>query len=86
MADHTVQFARDHIAKGLCIKCCRKAVPGIQLCEHHRELKKQHFKRCRERRRGLRLCTRCTLPLHEEMDQGYINCVSCRQEIGRTHV
>lgn len=35
---------KDHVRKGLCVRCSKKSVKGIKLCKFHQEKQKQYNK------------------------------------------
>jgi hypothetical protein len=70
------------LAKGICANCGRRELaPGITRCyvcqEKHVKDKNIQY----NRRKDSGLCLKCSMPLHEEADEGYLTCMNCRQNL-----
>jgi len=86
MPNHTMEYYWDHKAKGLCVWCDRKAVPGRTRCEYHRQqMSKFNATQCEKRHREGR-CISCGWPMHDEMDRGHVKCVTCRMQAMRRRI
>lgn len=79
MMSHTVEYYHEHKAMGLCVLCSQPVVPGLVVCQYHRTRQSIQRKRKTDKRRKLRRCISCGLPLHPEMDKNRSKCVGCRQ-------
>ncbi len=70
--------------RGVCIACNNKTAHGSWYCKDHQERKAQHRNNdITPYRREHGLCISCGRPLHQEMDDGYIDCTTCRQKYSR---
>ena len=64
---------------GLCITCTEPSIPGrINCYKHNQEVLRQRDKQ-RQKRKDEGRCATCGIPLHYQMDKGFINCLSCRE-------
>ena len=79
---------KEHVETGLCtfVHCQNPCVPGRRLCEVHREIERvrQIERRIRYKKEGR--CPHCSGLLHPQMDEGYVNCIFCREKIGINYV
>lgn len=76
-ADSDINRRRKRQRKGLCPKCGQPAEPNFRHCKKHL----QHFREIKNNRLANGRCRRCGPLLHPEMDEGFVNCIFCRERI-----
>jgi len=89
-------YKKRHKEQGLCVDCSRPSLPNNTRCAvhsyFHSVTNKNFYNKNREkeiiRHRKAVLqykennrCPRCSAPLDEDADNGYITCVNCRGRI-----
>lgn len=74
------RYRRKHIKLGLCVDCPLPAKAGHTYCEIHLQKGQVRGIRSRMWRRANNLCTKCSAPLHEEMDKTFTECIFCREK------
>ena len=64
-----------HKKLGLCPHCSRIVKFNFKHCELHLQYQKDRRNKHKEEGK----CQRCGLILHEDMDNGYLSCLNCRE-------
>jgi hypothetical protein len=70
------RYAEKHKSLGLCKYCASIASNG-NVCKYHANYNKGMLQQVRDRRKARGNCPRCGHPLHEEMDEGNVVCITC---------
>ena len=80
---HSKKLYWEHREKGLCVECSENAIPGRAKCSWHTISHSIYDKIAKEKYKINKRCISCGLPLHDEMDEGHVKCLQCRDGIVR---
>jgi len=74
-----------HISLGLCVDCSERALPDNIRCIKHKTIHNsfmvKYMRDLKKKRNREGKCSDCGIGLDPDIDNGYVRCQNCREEL-----